>query len=100
MHLHTHTHTQTKRYLFISSLEEWICLLPSITVSTLLSLAHTDNGTAGEEPLGFTLLEPPLWRGIYSNRPSLTSLFYRGKIRKTKKKDRKEEGRIFCWETI
>ncbi|TNN84857.1 hypothetical protein EYF80_004902 [Liparis tanakae] len=51
-----------------TSLEEWICLLPSITVSPILSLAHTD--TAEQKSPGFSLLEPSAVEGIYSYRQS------------------------------
>ncbi|KAK1881452.1 Protein TANC2 [Dissostichus eleginoides] len=65
--------------LMTTSLEEWICLLPSITPSPILSLAHTDNRTAREKSLGFSLLEPQIERDLL-----LTSPFHRAPLRKAK----------------
>lgn len=47
-HGHAHLHTDSI-CLFISSLEEWICLLPSITLSPIPSLARADNRSAAEK---------------------------------------------------
>lgn len=72
-----------ERYLLISSLEEWICLLPSITVSPILSRAHTGTTELQERsPRDLVSWSPLLWRR-FTPIDSLTLPFYRGEIRET-----------------